>query len=95
MELDLKLSGKLVLVTGSTSGIGKGAAKSFLQEGARVIINGRTEAGVNAVVEELSSMGTVYGITADVSKAEDCEYLVKKVNKIGNLDVLVNNTGIF
>lgn len=95
MELDLKLSGKLVLVTGSTSGIGKGAAKSFLQEGARVIINGRTEAGVNAVVEELSSMGTVYGITADVSKAEDCEYLVKKVNKIGDLDVLVNNTGIF
>lgn len=93
--MDLKLKGKLVLVTGSTGGIGKGAAKSFLQEGAKVIINGRTEKGVQAVVEELASLGTVYGIAADVSKAEDCERLVEKVNEIGQLDVLVNNTGVF
>lgn len=93
--MDLKLKDKLVLVTGSTGGIGKGAVKSFLQEGAKVIINGRTEKGVQAVVEELASLGTVYGIAADVSKAEDCERLVEKVNEIGQLDVLVNNTGVF
>ncbi|MBB3114026.1 NAD(P)-dependent dehydrogenase (short-subunit alcohol dehydrogenase family) [Paenibacillus phyllosphaerae] len=93
MELGLK--DKLVLVTGSTGGIGKGTAISFLQEGARVIINGRTEKGVNAAVQELAAFGTVYGIAADVSKAEESQLLVEKVNEIGSLDVLVNNTGIF
>ncbi|WP_416435119.1 SDR family NAD(P)-dependent oxidoreductase [Priestia megaterium] len=93
--MDLKLRDKLVLVTGSTGGIGKGTAKSFLQEGAKVIINGRTEKGVQAVIKELSSLGTVYGIAADVSKAEGCQHLIEKVNEIGNLDILVNNTGIF
>ncbi|MFC4778267.1 SDR family NAD(P)-dependent oxidoreductase [Paenibacillus sp. GCM10023252] len=93
--MDLKLRDRLVLVTGSTSGIGKGTVKSFLQEGARVIVNGRTEQTVKSAVEELSTYGTVYGIAADVAKAEDCQQLVKQVNEIGSLDVLVNNTGIF
>ncbi|MCC3382208.1 SDR family NAD(P)-dependent oxidoreductase [Paenibacillus farraposensis] len=93
--MKLGLENKLVLVTGSTSGIGKGTAKSFLQEGARVIINGRTEKGVQAVAEELAAFGTVYGIAADVSKTEESQVLVEKVNEIGSLDVLVNNTGVF
>ncbi|MGQ3478393.1 SDR family NAD(P)-dependent oxidoreductase [Paenibacillus sp. TY11] len=93
--MKLGLENKLVLVTGSTGGIGKGTAKSFLQEGARVIINGRTEKGVQAVAEELAAFGTVYGIAADVSKAEESQVLVEKVNEIGSLDVLVNNTGVF
>lgn len=93
--MKLGLENKLVLVTGSTGGIGKGTAKSFLQEGARVIINGRTQKSVQATVDELSAFGTVYGIAADVSNAEESQILVDEVNKLGSLDVLINNTGVF
>jgi NAD(P)-dependent dehydrogenase (short-subunit alcohol dehydrogenase family) len=93
--MDFHLNNKLVLVTGSTSGIGKGVAISFLKEGAKVIINGRSDEHVKKTVQELSSLGTVYGIRADVAKKEDCVELVNQVNELGSLDVLVNNTGIF
>lgn len=94
-ELNLNLKDKLVLVTGSTSGIGKATAISFLKEGANVIINGRSDHTVEAAVKELSDFGTVYGIRADVSKKDESEELIAKVNDIGDLDVLVNNTGVF
>lgn len=94
-ELNLNLKDKLVLVTGSTSGIGKATAISFLKEGASVIINGRSDHTVEAAVKELSDFGTVYGIRADVSKKNESEELIAKVNDIGDLDVLVNNTGVF
>ncbi|KEZ50856.1 SDR family NAD(P)-dependent oxidoreductase [Metabacillus indicus] len=93
--MELKLRDKLVLVTGSTAGIGKATAISFLNEGARVIINGRSKENVESVVNELSSMGTVYGIHADVSVKEESDRLIEEINKIGDLDVLVNNTGVF
>lgn len=50
--MDLQLKDKLVLITGSTSGIGKAAAKSFLQEGAAVIVNGRKQETVDRTIEE-------------------------------------------
>ncbi|OBZ17722.1 SDR family NAD(P)-dependent oxidoreductase [Bacillus sp. FJAT-26390] len=93
--MQLNLKDKLVLVTGSTAGIGKGTAISFLKEGAKVIINGRSDEHVERTVQELSALGNVYGIRADVSKQEDCVELVNKVNNLGDLDVLVNNTGVF
>ncbi|MCA0150173.1 SDR family oxidoreductase [Rossellomorea vietnamensis] len=93
--MNLNLKDKLVLVTGSTSGIGKATAISFLKEGASVIINGRSDHTVEAAVKELSDFGTVYGIRADVSKKNESEELIAKVNDIGDLDVLVNNTGVF
>jgi NAD(P)-dependent dehydrogenase (short-subunit alcohol dehydrogenase family) len=93
--MELHLKNKLVLVSGSTAGIGKGTAISFLKEGARVIVNGRSDETVHATVKELSAFGTVYGIRADVATQEGCDELVKKVNELGELDVLVNNTGVF
>lgn len=57
--MELQLERKLVLITGSTSGIGKAAAKSFLAEGAEVIVNGRKKETVERTVEELSAYGTV------------------------------------
>ena len=93
--MDLQLSNKLALVTGSTSGIGKGIAETLLKEGAEVIVNGRTEERVNNLVEELSSLGKVHGIVADLSKADESEKLVDEVNKLGNLDILINNMGMF
>ena len=93
MELNLK--DKLVLITGSTSGIGKEIAKVFCREGARVVMNGRSEDRVKAVFEELSQYGKVSGIAADVSTAEGVECLFTEATRIGEVDVLVNNVGIF
>ncbi|MBM7703028.1 SDR family NAD(P)-dependent oxidoreductase [Metabacillus iocasae] len=93
--MELNLQNKLVLVTGSTGGIGKEVAKTFLQEGATVIVNGRTEERVSKVVEELSSFGTVHGIAADLANAEESKTFVQKVDALGELDVLINNLAFF
>jgi NAD(P)-dependent dehydrogenase (short-subunit alcohol dehydrogenase family) len=94
--MDLGLKGKTVLVTGSTMGIGKAIASSFSKEGAHVIINGRNEATVQKVVDELSTSDSkVTGVAADLTSPDDVEKLVQQINDIGNLDVLVNNVGIF
>lgn len=83
--MDLQLKDKLVLVTGSTAGIGKATAEAFLAEGAEVIVNGRTEEKVQSVVEELSRHGNVHGIAADLSAPEESMALVEKPLKSGSL----------
>ncbi|MFD2617576.1 SDR family NAD(P)-dependent oxidoreductase [Terrilactibacillus laevilacticus] len=93
--MDLKLSDKLVLVTGSSAGIGKATAKAFLEEGASVIINGRSNDKVQAVKEELSKYGKVHGITADLADAKESNQLIQQINNLGNLDILINNLGFF
>lgn len=91
--MELQLERKLVLITGSTSGIGKAAAKSFLAEGAEVIINGRKKETVERTVEELSAYGTVHGIVADLSRQDEADDLIKRAGGIGEVDILVNNLG--
>ncbi|MCA1062747.1 SDR family oxidoreductase [Rossellomorea sp. AcN35-11] len=93
--MDLGLKNKLVLITGSTSGIGKETAKTFLKEGANVIINGRTQEKVDNVVRELSPLGTVYGIAADLSRMEESKKLFADIQQLGSLEVLVNNLAFF
>ncbi len=93
--MDLGLKDKLVLVTGSGSGIGKATAKTYLQEGARLIVHGLTEAEVTACVNDLSSLGDVTGIAADLSKSEDATALAEFAKAQGDVDILVNNVGIF
>jgi len=93
--MDLKIRDKLVFISGSTSGIGFATAKLFLQEGARVVINGRTRVGVDAAVDVLKSQvpdANVEGIAADFSKVEDVERLLSKLPEV---DILINNAGIF
>lgn len=87
--MDLGLSGKRVLVTGSTAGIGFAAAQQFAREGARVIINGRSQERVDAAVAKLPG---AEGIAADVGTAAGCDAIVAK---LPDVDVLVNNAGIF
>jgi NAD(P)-dependent dehydrogenase (short-subunit alcohol dehydrogenase family) len=93
--MDLRIEGKLALVTGSTLGIGKAIAVKLLQEGAQVIINGRSQERVDAVIQELQPMGKIYGIAADIATATGAEHLVKAAQAIGNVDILINNVGFF
>ena len=93
--MDLGLHSKLVLVTGSTAGIGLGTAEMLAREGACVIVNGRTRARVDAAVERLKAViprCSVHGVAADVGTAAGCN---KVIEAFTDVDVLVNNMGIF
>jgi NAD(P)-dependent dehydrogenase (short-subunit alcohol dehydrogenase family) len=88
--MNLKLEDKLALVTGSTKGIGFAIAKLLANEGANVIVNGRSEASVKSAAEKIGKRAC--GVAADVSTAAGCAALVKQLPKV---DILVNNAGIF
>jgi NAD(P)-dependent dehydrogenase (short-subunit alcohol dehydrogenase family) len=93
--LDLKLAGKTALVTGSTAGIGFGIALRLLQEGASVVINGRTKARINSALDQLRRTipdCTVQGCAADFADADAVKHLVDDHDSI---DILINNVGIF
>jgi NAD(P)-dependent dehydrogenase (short-subunit alcohol dehydrogenase family) len=93
--MDLQLKNKIVLISGSTAGIGFAVARRFLQEGANVIINGRTKESVAKAVNELKSLvatAEVAGIAADFSKAAEVNKLITDLPEV---DILVNNAGIF
>ena len=93
--MDLKLTGKTALVTGSTAGIGFGIARRLLQEGASVVINGRTEARINSALDQLRRVipdCTVQGCAADFADADAVQHLLDNHDSI---DILINNVGIF
>ena len=91
----MKLQGKSALVTGSTQGIGYAIAASLASDGARIFINGRTEARVKEAVEKLRRAvpgAEIHGAAANLGTARGAEELFKKVEAV---DILVNNVGIF
>jgi NAD(P)-dependent dehydrogenase (short-subunit alcohol dehydrogenase family) len=93
--MDLGLKDKLVLVTGSASGIGKATARTFLEEGAKVIVHGLTQAEVDICVAELSPLGDVVGKAGDLTDPDQAIDLCSFAQSQGDVDVLVNNVGIF
>lgn len=93
--MDLKLKGKLVLVTGSTSGIGKAVATSLLKEGAEVVINELNAQNVEKAAQELSQYGITHMAAGDLSTMDGVQQVIDEVEKIGDLDVLVNNCGVY
>lgn len=93
--MDLDLKGKRAFVSGSTQGIGYAIAEALLREGASVVINGRTEGGVEKAVDTLRSGiadADVTGIAADFALSADVERLIES---LGDVDILVNNVGVF
>ena len=94
LAMDLQLSGKTALVTGSTGGIGFGIAKTLLKEGAQVIINGRTQESVDSAAAKLKQATGKAPLTfaGDMSKADDIARLAKT---FPNVDILINNVGRF
>ncbi|HZV97898.1 MAG TPA: SDR family oxidoreductase [Methylophilaceae bacterium] len=92
--MDLQLKNKLALVTGSTAGIGYSIAASLAAEGARVIINGRTQEAVNKAVGLLKAEtgGDILGFAGDLSKALTAAALLEL---FPDVEILVNNLGIF
>jgi NAD(P)-dependent dehydrogenase (short-subunit alcohol dehydrogenase family) len=92
--MDLKLNGKLALVTGSTAGIGRAIAASLAGEGARVIVNGRAQPSVDKAVAELKATtgGDVVGFAGDLSTAVAADRLALSHPDV---EILVNNLAIF
>lgn len=93
--MDLQLKGKTVFISGSTAGIGFGTAKLFLQEGAEVYINGRSQASVAKAIAQLETefpSCQVKGLAADFSDVNAIQALITQLPEI---DILVNNVGIY
>lgn len=93
--MDLKLKGKVAIVTGASYGMGQSIAKGLALEGVKLAICARGEEKLKAVSSELESMGAeVLAVTADVLKVEDIDSFVRKtLDKYGHVDILVNNAG--
>src|SRR5580704_1004440 len=93
--MDLQLTGKRALVTGSTAGIGYAIAEALTREGAHVIVNGRTAARVEGALKSLDKLGNGVkseGLAADLGTAEG---VAQAIQRFPDLDILVNNLGIF
>ena len=93
--MDLQLNDKLALVSGSTKGIGLAIAIGLAREGARVIVNGRSETSVNEALAKIRRQvpdAKLAGFAGDLASATDTEKLVKHFPAV---DILVNNLGIF
>lgn len=88
--MNIDLSGKTALVTGSTQGIGLAIARGLAQAGARVVVNGRNPERVDHAVTQLE--GDIVGVAADVTTDDGVAELLAEVPAV---DILVNNLGIF
>src|SRR5579883_698889 len=93
--MDLQLSNKTALISGSTAGIGFAIASTLVQEGARVMVNGRTSERVKtaiAQIKQLSADANLQGIVADPSTLKGAEQVFSQAPEV---DILINNLGIY
>ena len=86
------LEGKLTLVTGSTKGIGKAIAEAFVGQGARVVVHGRKSDEATQLGEAIGAHSSVSG---DLGTSAGCDAVIEQLSKLGAVDILINNAGIF
>ncbi len=87
-----KLTGKVAVVTGGGSGVGKAVAKAFLEAGASVVIAGRDKSKLDAAAKEIGHK--MLTVECDVAHADQCKNLIDAaVKQYGKVDILVNNAG--
>lgn len=92
----MRLDGKVAVITGAGSGMGREMAKLFAKEGAKVVAAEWNEATLAEVLAEVKAAGgDIFGVQGDVSKADDCQRMIDAaVSNYGKLDVLCNNAGV-
>jgi short-subunit dehydrogenase len=90
------LSGKTVVITGASEGIGRALALELARDGARLVLNGRNEPRLREAVAECAARGgEAIHVAADVSDQKNCEAIVRAaLERFGGIDVLVNNAAI-
>ena len=90
--MDLGVKDIVCVVTGSTAGIGLETARILVDEGARVVVNGRSAEGVERAAADV---GAALGVAADMASAEGAELLISRaLEELGQVDCLVNNVGL-
>lgn len=93
--MNLQLKQKTAFISGSTQGIGFAIAKQLLNEGAKIIINGRTQEKIDSAIKTLLDeipTAEVSGIVADFGKRDEVNNLIKQ---LPHIDILINNVGLF
>src|SRR5205085_2023064 len=95
-KLNRSIAGRVAIVTGAASGMGRATAHLFADEGARVAVVDRVADGVDAVVKEIDgSGGTARGYVLDVSEASAIPAVVDQIRAdLGPIDILINNAGM-
>ena len=91
-----KLDGKVAIITGATSGMGRESAKLFAAEGAKVVVTGRNEERAKAVVDDIKAAGNeaIY-VIADMANLDDVQKIFDAtMDEYGTVDVLFNNAGM-
>jgi NAD(P)-dependent dehydrogenase (short-subunit alcohol dehydrogenase family) len=89
------LKDKVAVITGGSTGIGFATSRRFLDEGARVVITGRTQQTLDTALAELSAPGRVLGVRGDVARLQDLDKLFATVKeRFGRVDVLFANAGV-
>ena len=90
------VEGKVIIVTGASSGIGEKTAEVLAAEGAKVVLAARRKEKLEDVANRIiAAGGEAYTVSGDVSVREDCDRIAEEtVKKYGRIDVLVNNAGV-
>jgi len=93
--MDLGIKGRVALVSGADSGMGKETARLLLEAGVRVAITDKGDNTINEAVKELSSLGEVIAVAADVQKPDEVKKLWQEVrDRLGDPDIYVNAAGV-
>ena len=97
MGENMRLREKVAIITGGGTGIGRGTAIRFAQEGAKVVITGRRVKPLEETLDYIESVGgTATYLSVDVSEADQVQNMVDEtVRRYGKLDILFNNAGVF